>query len=53
MFLSGFSSAELFHSGSGDILMDIILLGIGVGFGLYIVVSLLGYSIRAMIKLFK
>lgn len=31
--------------------MDIILLGIGVGFGLYIVVSLLGYSIRAMIKL--
>lgn len=35
------------------ILMDIILLGIGVGFGLYVVVSLLGYSIREMIKLFE
>ena len=33
--------------------LQIIITGIGVGFGLYVITSLLGYAIREMIKIFK
>ena len=33
--------------------LQIILTGVGTGFGLYVVFSLLGYAIREMIKFFK
>jgi len=33
--------------------IDIILNGVGVGFGLYCFTSLLGFAFRELIKLFK
>jgi len=48
------SSQGLSAFGSGDVMteFDILLSGVGVGFGLYCFFSLLGYAFRELIKIF-